>query len=187
MLGRVTEAAFGQRRKMLRQSVKSLGGEALLAERRHRSDAARRDAERRGIRRLTNALSALYLPLGGGRTEVGWGRRAPISEAPPPPSFGPPLHKGRGQEALTSSRPAAPRRSRTGPGRRSRRSRSAATIAFTEREGAVEIVVDDDVVVFPPVLDLGAGIVQPRLDGRRRILGAALAAATSVPSSTAAG
>ena len=30
MLGRVTEAAFGQRRKMLRQSLKSLGGEALL-------------------------------------------------------------------------------------------------------------------------------------------------------------
>lgn len=30
-LSRVTEAAFGQRRKMLRQSLKSLGGEALLA------------------------------------------------------------------------------------------------------------------------------------------------------------
>ena len=30
MLGRVTAAAFGQRRKMLRQSLKSLGGEALL-------------------------------------------------------------------------------------------------------------------------------------------------------------
>jgi 16S rRNA (adenine1518-N6/adenine1519-N6)-dimethyltransferase len=30
-LGKVTQAAFGQRRKMLRQSVKSLGGEALLA------------------------------------------------------------------------------------------------------------------------------------------------------------
>jgi len=30
MLGRVTEAAFGQRRKMLRQSLKSLGGERLL-------------------------------------------------------------------------------------------------------------------------------------------------------------
>jgi len=29
-LGRITEAAFGQRRKMLRQSLKSLGGEALL-------------------------------------------------------------------------------------------------------------------------------------------------------------
>lgn len=29
-LGRVTEAAFGQRRKMLRQSLKSLGGEILL-------------------------------------------------------------------------------------------------------------------------------------------------------------
>ncbi len=31
VLGRVTEAAFGQRRKMLRQSLKALGGEALLA------------------------------------------------------------------------------------------------------------------------------------------------------------
>lgn len=31
LLGRVTEAAFGQRRKMLRQSIKSLGGERLLA------------------------------------------------------------------------------------------------------------------------------------------------------------
>ena len=30
-LERVTEAAFGQRRKMLRQSLKSLGGETLLA------------------------------------------------------------------------------------------------------------------------------------------------------------
>ncbi len=30
-LARVTQAAFGQRRKMLRQSLKSLGGEALLA------------------------------------------------------------------------------------------------------------------------------------------------------------
>ncbi|MFC5384370.1 16S rRNA (adenine(1518)-N(6)/adenine(1519)-N(6))-dimethyltransferase RsmA [Aquamicrobium segne] len=29
-LGRLTEAAFGQRRKMLRQSLKALGGEALL-------------------------------------------------------------------------------------------------------------------------------------------------------------
>ena len=31
VLSRVTEAAFGQRRKMLRQSLKPLGGEALLA------------------------------------------------------------------------------------------------------------------------------------------------------------
>lgn len=30
-LGRITQAAFGQRRKMLRQSLKSLGGEALLS------------------------------------------------------------------------------------------------------------------------------------------------------------
>lgn len=30
-LGRITEAAFGQRRKMLRQSLKRLGGEALLS------------------------------------------------------------------------------------------------------------------------------------------------------------
>jgi 16S rRNA (adenine1518-N6/adenine1519-N6)-dimethyltransferase len=39
-LGRVTEAAFGQRRKMLRQSLKSLGGERLL-------DAAGIDGTRR--------------------------------------------------------------------------------------------------------------------------------------------
>lgn len=31
ILGRITEAAFGQRRKMLRQSLKSLGSESLLA------------------------------------------------------------------------------------------------------------------------------------------------------------
>ncbi|MCO4319749.1 16S rRNA (adenine(1518)-N(6)/adenine(1519)-N(6))-dimethyltransferase RsmA [Phyllobacterium sp. 21LDTY02-6] len=31
VLGKVTQAAFGQRRKMLRQSLKPLGGEALLA------------------------------------------------------------------------------------------------------------------------------------------------------------
>jgi 16S rRNA (adenine1518-N6/adenine1519-N6)-dimethyltransferase len=30
-LEKVTQAAFGQRRKMLRQSLKALGGEALLA------------------------------------------------------------------------------------------------------------------------------------------------------------
>ena len=30
-LERVTQAAFGQRRKMLRQSLKPLGGESLLA------------------------------------------------------------------------------------------------------------------------------------------------------------
>ncbi len=29
-LGKLTEAAFGQRRKMLRQSLKALGGESLL-------------------------------------------------------------------------------------------------------------------------------------------------------------
>ncbi|MBN8241780.1 16S rRNA (adenine(1518)-N(6)/adenine(1519)-N(6))-dimethyltransferase RsmA [Nitratireductor aquimarinus] len=39
-LAKITEAAFGQRRKMLRQSVKSLGGEALLA--RAGIDATRR-------------------------------------------------------------------------------------------------------------------------------------------------
>ncbi|UCI32808.1 16S rRNA (adenine(1518)-N(6)/adenine(1519)-N(6))-dimethyltransferase RsmA [Mesorhizobium sp. B4-1-4] len=54
-LGRVTEAAFGQRRKMLRQSVKSLGGEALL--KRAGIDPTRR-AETLSVEefvRLTNA------------------------------------------------------------------------------------------------------------------------------------
>ncbi|TPI69062.1 16S rRNA (adenine(1518)-N(6)/adenine(1519)-N(6))-dimethyltransferase RsmA [Mesorhizobium sp. B3-1-3] len=55
-LGRVTEAAFGQRRKMLRQSVKSLGGEALLT--RAGIDSTRR-AETLSVEefvRLTNAV-----------------------------------------------------------------------------------------------------------------------------------
>ncbi|RWA58486.1 16S rRNA (adenine(1518)-N(6)/adenine(1519)-N(6))-dimethyltransferase RsmA [Mesorhizobium sp.] len=55
-LGRVTEAAFGQRRKMLRQSVKSLGGEALLV--RAGIDPTRR-AETLSVDefvRLTNAM-----------------------------------------------------------------------------------------------------------------------------------
>lgn len=55
-LGRVTEAAFGQRRKMLRQSVKSLGGEALLE--RAGIDPTRR-AETLSVEefvRLTNAI-----------------------------------------------------------------------------------------------------------------------------------
>jgi 16S rRNA (adenine1518-N6/adenine1519-N6)-dimethyltransferase len=55
-LGRITEAAFGQRRKMLRQSVKSLGGEALLT--RAGIDPTRR-AETLSVEefvRLTNAV-----------------------------------------------------------------------------------------------------------------------------------
>ena len=48
---RVTEAAFGQRRKMLRQSLKSLGGEALLDSGRHRADARAETLQRRGVRR----------------------------------------------------------------------------------------------------------------------------------------
>ncbi|AZO69183.1 MULTISPECIES: 16S rRNA (adenine(1518)-N(6)/adenine(1519)-N(6))-dimethyltransferase RsmA [unclassified Mesorhizobium] len=55
-LSRVTEAAFGQRRKMLRQSVKGLGGEALLT--RAGIDPTRR-AETLDIEefvRLTNAV-----------------------------------------------------------------------------------------------------------------------------------
>ncbi|ANT50825.1 16S rRNA (adenine(1518)-N(6)/adenine(1519)-N(6))-dimethyltransferase RsmA [Mesorhizobium amorphae] len=55
-LGRATEAAFGQRRKMLRQSVKSLGGEALLT--RAGIDPTRR-AETLSVEefvRLTNAV-----------------------------------------------------------------------------------------------------------------------------------
>ncbi len=55
-LERVTQAAFGQRRKMLRQSVKSLGGEALLAK--AKIDPQRR-AETLSVEefvRLANAL-----------------------------------------------------------------------------------------------------------------------------------
>ena len=52
-LQRVTEAAFGQRRKMLRQSLKTLGVDALRAagRSRHRADRARRGNSGRGLRR----------------------------------------------------------------------------------------------------------------------------------------
>ena len=52
-LQRVTEAAFGQRRKMLRQSLKSLGVDPLRAARRgrHRADRARRGNSGRRLRR----------------------------------------------------------------------------------------------------------------------------------------
>ena len=50
----MTQAAFGQRRKMLRQSLKSLAAgdvSALLARRRHRADGARGGNRRRRFRR----------------------------------------------------------------------------------------------------------------------------------------
>ncbi len=47
---RLTAAAFGQRRKMLRGALKPLGGETLLERRQHRPHPPRRDADRAGIR-----------------------------------------------------------------------------------------------------------------------------------------
>jgi 16S rRNA (adenine1518-N6/adenine1519-N6)-dimethyltransferase len=55
-LGRVTEAAFGQRRKMLRQSLKSLGGEALLE--RTGIDPTRR-AETLSVEEFVNLANAI--------------------------------------------------------------------------------------------------------------------------------
>jgi 16S rRNA (adenine1518-N6/adenine1519-N6)-dimethyltransferase len=55
-LGRVTEAAFGQRRKMLRQSLKSLGGEALLQA--VGVDATRR-AETLSVEEFVNLTNAI--------------------------------------------------------------------------------------------------------------------------------
>ena len=64
MLGRVTEAAFGQRRKMLRQSLKSLGGESPAGQGRDRPDAARRDAQRGGVRGAGQCRVALSTLIG---------------------------------------------------------------------------------------------------------------------------
>lgn len=55
-LERVTEAAFGQRRKMLRQSLKSLGGEALLS--RTGIDPTRR-AETLSVQEFVNLANSL--------------------------------------------------------------------------------------------------------------------------------
>ena len=55
-LGRVTQAAFGQRRKMLRQSLKGIGGEALLAQ--TGIDGTRR-AETLGVEEFVALANAL--------------------------------------------------------------------------------------------------------------------------------
>jgi 16S rRNA (adenine1518-N6/adenine1519-N6)-dimethyltransferase len=59
LLERVTEAAFGQRRKMLRQSVKRLGGEALLAQ--AGIDGTRR-AETLSVEEFTRLANGLAAP-----------------------------------------------------------------------------------------------------------------------------
>jgi 16S rRNA (adenine1518-N6/adenine1519-N6)-dimethyltransferase len=60
VLQRVTEAAFGQRRKMLRQSLKSLGADtaALLAEAGIEPTARAEEIDVKGFAALTNALAA---------------------------------------------------------------------------------------------------------------------------------
>ena len=60
-LERVTEAAFGQRRKMLRQSLKTLGDRSAGSARRrgHRPDRARRGHRGRGFRRARARLRRL--------------------------------------------------------------------------------------------------------------------------------
>jgi len=60
VLQRVTEAAFGQRRKMLRQSLKSLGGDAgaLLADAGIDPTARAEDIPVDGFVRLARAFSA---------------------------------------------------------------------------------------------------------------------------------
>jgi 16S rRNA (adenine1518-N6/adenine1519-N6)-dimethyltransferase len=57
----VTEAAFGQRRKMLRQSLKSLGVDAtaLLAEAGIEPTARAEEIDVAGFARLANTLAAM--------------------------------------------------------------------------------------------------------------------------------
>ena len=59
-LQRVTEAAFGQRRKMLRQSLKSLGADtsALLSEAGIEPTARAEEIDVKGFAALANALAA---------------------------------------------------------------------------------------------------------------------------------
>jgi 16S rRNA (adenine1518-N6/adenine1519-N6)-dimethyltransferase len=61
LLQRVTEAAFGQRRKMLRQSLKSLGVDAtaLLAEAGIEPTARAEEIDVAGFARLANTLAAM--------------------------------------------------------------------------------------------------------------------------------
>jgi 16S rRNA (adenine1518-N6/adenine1519-N6)-dimethyltransferase len=61
LLGRVTEAAFGQRRKMLRQSLRSLGTDPLplLQEAGLEPTARAEEIDVAGFVALTNAFAAI--------------------------------------------------------------------------------------------------------------------------------
>lgn len=66
-LSQVTQSAFGQRRKMLRQSLKSLGVDvaALLSQAQIEPQKRAEEVDVEGFVRLTNAFSAMRLSSGG--------------------------------------------------------------------------------------------------------------------------
>jgi 16S rRNA (adenine1518-N6/adenine1519-N6)-dimethyltransferase len=78
-LERVTAAAFGQRRKMLRSSLKTLGGEALCIKAGIDPNARAETVDVAGFLRLAAASEdySASLPLDGGRIEGG-GARADV-------------------------------------------------------------------------------------------------------------
>ncbi len=77
-LERVTAAAFGQRRKMLRQSLKALGTEPaeILGRHRHRTDRARGRAERGGILRARRRYAPARRRLMNSESPIRRSRRA---------------------------------------------------------------------------------------------------------------
>ena len=117
-LGRVTEAAFGQRRKMLRQSLKSLGGERLL-------EAVGIDATRRAETLTSRSSSGWRMRCDASARSAGVVhglRQRPSAES------GFKRRTEKPNSRFSSSRPDTKSNS---PGRRSRRRRSLVTIART--------------------------------------------------------
>ena len=131
-LGPVTAAAFGQRRKMLRQSLKALRAdpEALLRRRRHRSDLARRGAHGARLRAARLCVGAVPFPLAA--CGVRGGGNSPARVAAPHPDPLPTLKKnGERETAHRSAR--MPRTKAARPVWRSRLRRSAARMAERPR------------------------------------------------------
>ena len=141
VLERVVAAAFGQRRKMLRQSLKSLGVDPAAAARRgrHRRDATGRGDRRCGLRRARQRV-----------------RRAWRAEPAPPTRRGA-VATCCFEAGLAGTLLAFGAEDRAGG-----------------RQRLLQILVDDDVLVFAPVADLEPGIGEAPADDVGAVLGAAL-------------
>ena len=141
-LERVTEAAFGQRRKMLRQSLRSLVAGPVAT----------------GLRPLgidPTARAETYRS----RASLRWHARSRDAH-----KYASPVRTARVCRIAIYNSLCSERTNSVRPSCRSRLSRSAARMARTSAKVVLEVAVDDDVVVFRPVAHFVAGLGHAAVD-----------------------